>query len=279
MSRELIRRYVEANHARDFDALRGMRHPGWTAEWPQSGERVPSHDADVAIHEAYPGYPAHQLAHVAGRDERWTLAPTMTPVRVVGAGGVWAAELLLDYGDGRRYHSPGIVELRDGLVWRETVYWAAPFEAPAWRADLVEAIEAGAVDVSADGGPEEEEAHVEAVRRYADAAAAGDLASALRGLYHEDAVEDIPQSGERVRGVERMIAIVERHPATPRLELRRAAPIGNVVLTEKGLRYGDDLWLEFAVKEFRGDRVARVTEYFAQPFEAPEWRARWVERL
>jgi hypothetical protein len=31
-----------------------------------------------------------------------------------------------------------LIELRDGLVHRETMYWAAPFEAPAWRAPWVE---------------------------------------------------------------------------------------------------------------------------------------------
>ncbi len=240
---------------------------------------MPSHDADEAIHSEYPGYPAHDLAHVAGRDERWTLAPTMTPVRVVGAGDVWAAEVLLNYPNGERYHNPGVLEPRDGMVWRETVYWAAPLEAASWRADLVEPLGPLPQDVSVEGGPEEERPHLDAVRRYAEAAAAGDIPAALRGLSHDDALEELPQSGERIRGVDRMIAVVERHPARPRLELRRAVPVGNVVVTEKRLWYGDDPWFEFAIKEFRGDRVARVTEYFAEPFDPPEWRARWVERL
>ena len=31
-----------------------------------------------------------------------------------------------------------LMELRDGLVHRETVYWAPPFEAPDWRRPFVE---------------------------------------------------------------------------------------------------------------------------------------------
>jgi hypothetical protein len=31
--------------------------------------------------------------------------------------------------------------------------------------------------------------------------------------------------------------------------------------------------------EFRGDKVARETQYFADPFEASQWRAQWVERI
>jgi hypothetical protein len=31
--------------------------------------------------------------------------------------------------------------------------------------------------------------------------------------------------------------------------------------------------------EFKGDKVARETQYFADPFVAPAWRAQWVERM
>jgi hypothetical protein len=31
--------------------------------------------------------------------------------------------------------------------------------------------------------------------------------------------------------------------------------------------------------EFRDGKVARETIYFADPFEPPEWRSQWVERI
>jgi hypothetical protein len=31
--------------------------------------------------------------------------------------------------------------------------------------------------------------------------------------------------------------------------------------------------------EFRGDKVARETQYFADPFVAPASRSQWVERM
>jgi hypothetical protein len=31
--------------------------------------------------------------------------------------------------------------------------------------------------------------------------------------------------------------------------------------------------------EFAGNRVVHETQYFADPFEAPAWRAQWVERV
>jgi hypothetical protein len=34
-----------------------------------------------------------------------------------------------------------------------------------------------------------------------------------------------------------------------------------------------------SIMEFSGDKVARETQYFADPFEASKWRAQWVERM
>jgi hypothetical protein len=34
-----------------------------------------------------------------------------------------------------------------------------------------------------------------------------------------------------------------------------------------------------SIMEFRGDKVARETQYFANPFVAPAFRAQWVERM
>jgi hypothetical protein len=32
------------------------------------------------------------------------------------------------------------------------------------------------------------------------------------------------------------------------------------------------------IVEFDGGKIKRATGYFGEPFEAPDWRARWVER-
>src|SRR5262245_9212258 len=46
-----------------------------------------------------------------------------------------------DYGGGLVSHVANVVEFRDGKIWRETRYYAQPFEAPAWRAQWVERLE------------------------------------------------------------------------------------------------------------------------------------------
>jgi len=46
-------------------------------------------------------------------------------------------EMVFDY-DGDQFHVILLHQYRNGLVVRETSYYAAPFQAPAWRARWVE---------------------------------------------------------------------------------------------------------------------------------------------
>ena len=59
-------------------------------------------------------------------------------VMVAGSGDFWWSEWRVTYPDGEHYLCVDLVELRDGKVWRETVYWATPFDAPAWRSPWVD---------------------------------------------------------------------------------------------------------------------------------------------
>lgn len=55
--------------------------------------------------------------------------------------GLWVVEGVNDYGGGRVFTVVLIIELRDGKMFRDTRYYAEPFEPPEWRARLVERIE------------------------------------------------------------------------------------------------------------------------------------------
>jgi ketosteroid isomerase-like protein len=114
-----IRQFVEAVSARDLEPLDAMYHDDVVVEWPQSGEVIRGKKNIRELREAYP------------------TPPTATLRRIVGAGDLWAIEMVFDY-DGDRFHVVVIHEWRDGLVVRETSYYAAPFQAPAWRARWVE---------------------------------------------------------------------------------------------------------------------------------------------
>lgn len=100
-----------------------LRHPNYTLEMPQSGERITGRDTMRAMQEAYPAPPTNFRLR-----------------RVVGAGDVWIVAGSADW-SGRIYHVANIVEFRDGKICRETRYYADPFEPPAWRARWAEQME------------------------------------------------------------------------------------------------------------------------------------------
>ena len=97
---------------------------------------------------------------------------------------------------------------------------------------------------------------------------------------HDDFVMEMPQSGERIRGRDRMRAMQEAFPTPPQGVLRRLIGAGDVWVAEGVNDYGDgDVWSWVVVIEFRDGRIARETRYYGKPFEAPEWRSQWVERM
>jgi hypothetical protein len=99
-----------------------LRHEDYVMEMPQSGERIRGRQKMREFQEAYPNPPSMQLRRVLVRDE------------------LWVAELISDYGE-QVYDVALIIELRDGKMWRDTRYYAEPFEAPEWRAQWVERME------------------------------------------------------------------------------------------------------------------------------------------
>jgi hypothetical protein len=136
---ECVRQYAAASAAHDLAALAGLRHPEWSVYWPQSGERVHGNEAFAEIIANYPGgAPVTEVTRIVGSEDQWVVTPSNTAMRVAGSGDFWWSEWRLTYPDGDVYLVVDLLELRDGLVWRETCYWAAPFEAPAWRAPWVD---------------------------------------------------------------------------------------------------------------------------------------------
>lgn len=131
-------RYGRAMAGREWDELGRLRSSDWSGEWPQSGEGVPSHAADTAIHRAYPGYPQIQMPHHSAAAEGWVMSPLYMPVRVHGAGPLIVAEGSNLYGEGDRWFTVLLLETGDGRIRRETGYFARPTEPEAWRSQWVE---------------------------------------------------------------------------------------------------------------------------------------------
>ena len=105
-------------------------------------------------------------------------------------------------------------------------------------------------------------------------------AQAEHELRHEDYVMEMPQSGERIRGRDKMRQFQEAYPNPPKAVLRRVVGSGEVWVMEATSDYpGGGTYHVANIVEFREGKILKETRYYAEPFEAPAWRAEWVERM
>ena len=106
-------------------------------------------------------------------------------------------------------------------------------------------------------------------------------ADAEYALRHEEFIADMPQSGERIRGRDNMRAMQQAFPPdhAPTFRLRRITGGGDVWTVEAVGDYGGETYFVICIFEFRDGKIVRETRYYPQPFEPPEWRAQWVERM
>jgi SnoaL-like domain len=95
-------------------------------------------------------------------------------------------------------------------------------------------------------------------------------------MYHDDAVLEFPQSGERFVGVENLRAWRSNYPASTTVEFREIRGRDDLWVVELSIRYEEGPWnLGVSILEFRGDRIARESIYVTEGWDPPEWRAEW----
>jgi ketosteroid isomerase-like protein len=126
----------------------------------------------------------------------------------------------------------------------------------------------------------ESEAEIaEVLKAHWAASAAGDQ-EAEHAIYHDDAICDYPQSGERIHGRHNLQSLRAHHPGKPAgFQVRRMTGSGEFWVTEYVIEYEGRAYYTVSIMEFRDGKVWRETQYFGEPFPAPEWRAQWVERI
>jgi hypothetical protein len=139
----------------------------------------------------------------------------------------------------------------------------------------------------------------EVVRQYSEAIQAFDW-DALAKLRHPDWYAVWPQSGEIVRSSARSRSIMEHYPGGPPQLLPegrltgsedrwvvsplgapyRIAGEGEQWFGEWKMRYPDGrVWWTILLLEMKDGKILRETQYWSEPFDAPAWRAEWVERI
>ena len=144
------------------------------------------------------------------------------------------------------------------------------------------------------GSPSNEEV----VRRYIEAHRVHDHAQ-LASFCHPDWYVEYPQTGERIRGTENHLAVMDNWPggppegvriritgsedrwvATPANTIHRVVGSGDSWWFDGTATYPDgSTWFVAGLLTLRDGKIHRETWYFGPPLEAPEWRSQWVERI
>jgi hypothetical protein len=114
----------------------------------------------------------------------------------------------------------------------------------------------------------------------------GDLADLMKLTQKwatDDFTQDWPQSGERLTK-EASLRLGESYDqmtgTSPKFTYKRMLGGGDVFVIEGTVDYGDGVPVSYVgVGELRDGKVAKMTEYFANPFPAPEWRKPFVEKM
>jgi ketosteroid isomerase-like protein len=146
-NREIVERLVRAIEAMDFDTIAALTAEDYVEEMPQSGERIRGRANHQAIIRGYPGGVGKVAASkIVGSEDVWVTGPSFNVVQIVGSGDWYTYVATGEYANGEVWHMIALVHLRDGLVARSTIWYAAPFEAPAWRAPYVERFEPMTLD-------------------------------------------------------------------------------------------------------------------------------------
>ena len=121
-------------------------------------------------------------------------------------------------------------------------------------------------------------------------------------ILDEDIIADWPQSRERVRGLKNLTAIMTNYPGgalrtqmdtakftetseerylmTPMFTTVRAEGAGSKATGNVRTRYPDGSeWYIVMSADIRDGKIIRNDAYFAPVYDAPAWRAKWVERM
>jgi hypothetical protein len=111
----------------------------------------------------------------------------------------------------------------------------------------------------------------------------GRLMELIQEYATDDFVEEWPQSRERLTKAASM-KMAESYPemsgSSPKFTYRRMLGGGDVFVVEGTIDYGDGVPVSYVgIGEAHDGKITRMTEYFANPFEAPAWRAEYVSRM
>jgi ketosteroid isomerase-like protein len=128
-NRVIVEQFLQAMMTGDIEAQERVLADDIVEEYPQSGERIRGKENRRAIFNNYPGG--------TPRDKSTGDTSPKAPI-LIGAGDQFVASGEITYPNGETWQGISFIEVRDGKISKITAFFAAPFEAPAWRAPYVE---------------------------------------------------------------------------------------------------------------------------------------------
>lgn len=104
---------------------------------------------------------------------------------------------------------------------------------------------------------------------------------AVAELLHDEFTLEWHQSGERIRGRENFEKINAYYPAEGKwhFTINHIIAEGDLVVTDVSVTDGKRHDRVITFSTIRDGKIWKQVEFWPEPFEAPEWRVRWVEKF
>lgn len=100
-------------------------------------------------------------------------------------------------------------------------------------------------------------------------------------LLHDDFTLEWPQSGERIRGRDNFATLNTNFPAEGewRFTMNHIAADGDLIVTDITVTDGKRVDRAITFSIVRDGKIWKQVEFWPESFEAPAWRAQWVEKV
>jgi hypothetical protein len=104
---------------------------------------------------------------------------------------------------------------------------------------------------------------------------------AVAELLHDELILEWPQSGERIRGRDNFAAINTYYPTEGKwtFQINHLIAEGSIIFSDVSVSDGKRNDRCLTVSTIKDGKIWKQVEFWPEPFNAPSWRAKWVERI
>lgn len=103
--------------------------------------------------------------------------------------------------------------------------------------------------------------------------------SNVKPLLSDDFMCVWPQSNELIRGADNFVSINENYPGKWTINCKRVICCGENAISEVELTCDKQKVYATSFFEIKNGKITKLTEYWGEPYDAPEWRIKWTEKV